>query len=96
MGAFETLDVDGSTARLYVSGRFEPVPPGVLVLHAWWGLNDDVVSYADRLAAAEFAVTAPGHDRRRGRVEDRGRGEAVRAAESPEDEGGRRHRVCCR
>ena len=59
MGAFETLDVGGSTARLYVSGDFVPGAPGVLVLHAWWGLNDDAVAYADRLAAAGFAVTAP-------------------------------------
>ena len=31
----------------------------MVVLHAWWGLNDDVIAYADRLAAAGFAVTAP-------------------------------------
>lgn len=32
---------------------------GVIVLHPWWGLNDDVVRYADRLATAGFATTAP-------------------------------------
>jgi carboxymethylenebutenolidase len=32
---------------------------GVVVLHAWWSLNDDVVAYADRLADAGFAVVAP-------------------------------------
>jgi carboxymethylenebutenolidase len=31
----------------------------VIVLHPWWGLNDDVVAYADRLAASGFAVVAP-------------------------------------
>ena len=32
---------------------------GVVVLHAWWGLNDDVIAYADRLADGGFAVLAP-------------------------------------
>jgi carboxymethylenebutenolidase len=32
---------------------------GVVVLHPWWGLNDDVIAYADRLADAGFAVEAP-------------------------------------
>ena len=32
---------------------------GVVVLHPWWGLNDDVIAYADRLADAGFAVAAP-------------------------------------
>ena len=32
---------------------------GVLVLHPWWGLNDDTRGYADRLASAGFAAVAP-------------------------------------
>src|SRR6266542_1836654 len=32
---------------------------GVLVLHAWWGLNDDVRSYARRLEGEGFAVETP-------------------------------------
>ena len=32
---------------------------GVLVLHAWWGLNDDVRAYARRLAGQGFAVETP-------------------------------------
>jgi carboxymethylenebutenolidase len=59
MGAFESLDVGGAAARLYVAGEFGPGAPGVVVLHAWWGLNDDVIAYVDRLADAGFAVTAP-------------------------------------
>ncbi len=59
MGTFETLDVGGKRARLYVVGDFAPGTPGVVVLHAWWGLNDDVIAYADSLAAAGFAVSAP-------------------------------------
>jgi carboxymethylenebutenolidase len=59
MGGFETLDVGGTAVRLYVAGVFAPGSPGVVVLHPWWGLNDDVIAYADRLAGAGFAVTAP-------------------------------------
>lgn len=32
---------------------------GVLVLHAWWGLNDDVRTYARRLQGEGFAVETP-------------------------------------
>jgi carboxymethylenebutenolidase len=32
---------------------------GVIVLHPWWGLNDDTIAYADRLADAGFAAGAP-------------------------------------
>ena len=59
MGEFEMLAVGEATARLYVAGDVRPGTPGVVVLHPWWGLNDDVIAYADRLAAAGFAVTAP-------------------------------------
>lgn len=59
MGTFETLDVGGASARLYVAGDFAPGAPGVVVLHPWWGLNDDLITYADQLAEAGFAVTAP-------------------------------------
>ncbi len=32
---------------------------GVIVLHPWWGLNQDVIAYTDRLARAGFAAAAP-------------------------------------
>src|SRR6187200_2466793 len=59
MGQYETLDVAGRAVRHYIAGDVTPGAPGVVVLHAWWGLNDDVIAYADRLAAAGFAVVAP-------------------------------------
>jgi carboxymethylenebutenolidase len=59
MGEFETIEAGDNTARLYVAGDLRPGTPGVVVFHPWWGLNDDVVAYADRLAAAGFAVVAP-------------------------------------
>lgn len=33
--------------------------PGVLVLHAWWGLNDTLRAFCDRLAGSGFTAFAP-------------------------------------
>ncbi len=33
--------------------------PGVLVLHAWWGLNDTIKAVCTRLAEAGFVAFAP-------------------------------------
>jgi carboxymethylenebutenolidase len=59
MSRFETIKAHDTTVRLYVAGDIEPGAPGVALFHAWWGLNDDLVAYADRLAEAGFAVAAP-------------------------------------
>lgn len=59
MGSFVTIEAGGTTPRAYSAGDLEPGAPGVVLFHAWWGLNDDIVAYADRLAAAGFAVVAP-------------------------------------
>jgi carboxymethylenebutenolidase len=64
-GGFEELALGGEPARLYASGTGDTTP-GVVVFHAWWGLNGDVIAYADRLAAGGFSVVAP--DLVRGRV----------------------------
>ncbi len=34
-------------------------PSGVVVFHPWWGLNSDVLDYAERLATEGFVVVAP-------------------------------------
>jgi carboxymethylenebutenolidase len=59
MGEFETIESGDKTIRLYSGGDDRPGAGAVLVLHPWWGLNDDVVAYADRLAGEGFAVAAP-------------------------------------
>lgn len=33
--------------------------PGVLVLHAWWGLNDNLKAFCTKLAESGFTVFAP-------------------------------------
>jgi carboxymethylenebutenolidase len=52
---------------------FLAVPPtgkglGVLVLHAWWGLNDTIKAFCTRLAEAGFVAFAP--DLYHGKVAD--------------------------
>src|SRR5260221_14113923 len=42
--------------------------PGVLVLHAWWGLNDTIKAFCDRLANDGFTAFAP--DLYHGKVAD--------------------------
>jgi carboxymethylenebutenolidase len=63
-GRFEELSVGSESSRLYATGAHDAPP--VVVFHPWWGLNDDVIAYSDRLADAGFAVVAP--DLVRGRI----------------------------
>ena len=65
MPDFDALTVGDETHRAYLRVP-DGARAGVVVLHAWWGLNDDVVAYADRLVDAGFAVLAP--DMFRGQV----------------------------
>ena len=57
--AREQLEVAGRTVRAYVADAAGADAPGVVVFHAWWGLNDDVTAFADRLAEAGFFAIAP-------------------------------------
>jgi carboxymethylenebutenolidase len=65
MPEFEQITVGESTARAHVRIP-DGARSGVVVLHPWWGLNDDVIAYADRLADGGHAVIAP--DMFRGQV----------------------------
>jgi carboxymethylenebutenolidase len=59
MTGMGTLKVGAEPVRLYVAEAAGQEAPGVALYHAWWGLNDDVIAFADRLAAAGFSVLAP-------------------------------------
>jgi carboxymethylenebutenolidase len=59
-------DVEG--ARGYLALPAGGAGPGVLVLHAWWGLNDTIRGVCARLAEAGFVAFAP--DLYHGRVAD--------------------------
>jgi carboxymethylenebutenolidase len=58
MAGLERIQVGDSSVRAYVQIP-DGARAGVVVLHAWWGLNDDVIAYADRLVAEGFGVVAP-------------------------------------
>ena len=62
MGSMIEFDAAGTTAPGYLAA---PDPeaasgaPGVLVLHAWWGLTEPFQQVCDRLAQAGFVALAP-------------------------------------
>ena len=58
MPELETFTAGELTPRAHVRVP-DGARAGVVVLHPWWGLNDDVIAYANRLADAGFAVFAP-------------------------------------
>ena len=58
-GQMISFDVDGQPAHGYLALPSQPDAPGVLVLHAWWGLNAFFKIVCDRLAAEGFAAFAP-------------------------------------
>ena len=60
------FNVNGEPVKGYLSLPSQSNAPGVLVLHAWWGLNLFFESLCDRLAAEGFAAFAP--DLREGHI----------------------------
>lgn len=54
-----TFDVQGQPAAGYLALPQGTDAPGVLVLHAWWGLNPIFKNLCDRLATEGFAAFAP-------------------------------------
>jgi carboxymethylenebutenolidase len=49
---------DGSHAYLSLPPGAKGPVPGVLVIHEWWGLNEHIEHWADRLAAEGYAALA--------------------------------------
>src|SRR5256885_159677 len=58
MGMVELKSPEG-TASGYLAVPVKGHGPSVLVLHAWWGLNDVFTDVCDRLATAGFFAFAP-------------------------------------
>src|SRR5213593_1492272 len=52
------FNAEGRPGTGYLASPEEP-RAGVLVLHAWWGLNDFFKSFSDRLASQGFLTLAP-------------------------------------
>jgi len=63
-----TFDVNGQPSAGYLAVPAQTNAPGVLVLHAWWGLNSIFKSLCDRLAGEGFIAFAP--DLYHGKVAD--------------------------
>lgn len=55
----ETFEVNGEKKQGYLALPAAGSGPGVLLLHAWWGLTSVFTETADKLAAEGFVVFAP-------------------------------------
>lgn len=53
----ETIDLDGASAYLSLP-QGEPPHAAIVVIHEWWGLNDHIRHWTDRLAADGYAALA--------------------------------------
>src|SRR5256714_6481674 len=53
------FQADGRTISAYLAVPEHGSGPGVLVLHAWWGLTQPFQQVCDRLAEAGFVALAP-------------------------------------
>ena len=54
-----TFQVDDRTFSGYLAGPAHGSGPGVVVLHAWWGLTEPFQQVCDQLAQAGFVALAP-------------------------------------
>jgi carboxymethylenebutenolidase len=55
----KVFQVDGKTFNGYLAEPPHGSGPGVLVLHAWWGLTEPFQQVCDQLAQAGFVALAP-------------------------------------
>lgn len=59
MNSMETVEVGDRDLPMYVTEPELGDYPGVLLLHAWWGLNECFRDLCDRLVREGFLVVAP-------------------------------------
>src|SRR5689334_22990665 len=53
----QDMDLNGTKAYLSLPAGKGPFP-GIVVIHEWWGLNDNIKHWSDRLATAGYAALA--------------------------------------
>lgn len=53
----QQIDLAGTKAYLSLPAGTGPFP-GIVVIHEWWGLNENIEHWADRLATAGYAALA--------------------------------------
>jgi carboxymethylenebutenolidase len=53
----QDIDLNGTKAYLSLPAGKGPFP-GIVVIHEWWGLNDNIKHWSDRLATAGYAALA--------------------------------------
>lgn len=58
-GSLVQLNVNDQSVNAYLALPAEGQGPGILVLHAWWGLKPFFKELCDRLAAQGFVALAP-------------------------------------
>ncbi len=54
----EMIDLAGGHAYLSLPPQAKAPLPGIIVIHEWWGLNDHIKHWTDRLAAEGYAALA--------------------------------------
>lgn len=59
MNSIQTIQLDGKTVQAYLALPESGGGPGVIVIHAWWGLNEFFQKFCQRLAGEGFIALAP-------------------------------------
>jgi carboxymethylenebutenolidase len=59
MAMGEWVQIASTKQRGYLATPDKGTGPGILVLHAWWGLTPDFIAVCDRLAENGFVALAP-------------------------------------
>lgn len=54
----EMIEIAGARAYLSLPPNAKPPIAGIVVIHEWWGLNDHIKHWSDRLAGAGYAAVA--------------------------------------